>query len=98
MQPVLIRACAAAAFVEYEDIRDAEDATRKLDGFQGWVRGMLDVAAGWPLQQPQVLWCLQRVEPSRPRGSGGPRGGGGGGGGVCFLFAVLRTLLVRLLA
>eukprot|EP00208_Stichococcus_sp_RCC1054_P007502 CAMPEP_0206134830 /NCGR_PEP_ID=MMETSP1473-20131121/237_1 /ASSEMBLY_ACC=CAM_ASM_001109 /TAXON_ID=1461547 /ORGANISM="Stichococcus sp, Strain RCC1054" /LENGTH=87 /DNA_ID=CAMNT_0053526455 /DNA_START=143 /DNA_END=402 /DNA_ORIENTATION=- len=24
------------AFIEFEDPRDAEDATRKLDGFKGW--------------------------------------------------------------
>ncbi|KAL6774256.1 hypothetical protein ACKKBG_A24340 [Auxenochlorella protothecoides x Auxenochlorella symbiontica] len=27
---------APAAFVEFEDARDADDAIRKLDGFQGW--------------------------------------------------------------
>jgi hypothetical protein len=27
----------AAAFLEFEDIRDADDAVRKLDGYRGWV-------------------------------------------------------------
>lgn len=26
-----------AAFVEYEDVRDAQDAVKKLDGYKGWV-------------------------------------------------------------
>jgi hypothetical protein len=26
-----------AAFLEYEDDRDAQDAVRKLDGYKGWV-------------------------------------------------------------
>lgn len=27
----------AAAFIEFVDVRDAEDAVKKMDGFKGWV-------------------------------------------------------------
>jgi hypothetical protein len=31
-----------AAFLEFEDERDAADAVRKLDGFKGWVSGWMN--------------------------------------------------------
>jgi len=44
-----------AAFLEYEDVRDAHDAVAKLDGFRGWVSVLC--GSGWHMSSNPRPHC-----------------------------------------
>ncbi|KAG1679970.1 hypothetical protein FOA52_007034 [Chlamydomonas sp. UWO 241] len=82
------------AFIDFEDYRDAEDAVRKLDGYQGWrveisrSRGPAAPGGGGGGRGRGDMACFNCGEVGHlardcrnARGGGGSRGGGGGGGG-----------------